>query len=173
MGEMVRFKRPLGLPERWEDEQLMVAVRAYVFGGDVGEILGVGELEVGHWVRSRQWQELVRMVMPEVREVMAAQLVRIGNRALSQLDERLERGDPVLGIDGSPKVVEGKAVYRPLKARDLADIAMKVMDQRRALEAKVGPVVDEEGKISLVRLAESLKRYGEEKVRIIEAQVVQ
>lgn len=164
MGNVVAIKRPAGLPTSWTDESLFAAVKAHVFGGNVGQILGISDPEVRHWTKTCQWGQLTATVMPEIRDVLRTQMVRIASASLAQLDRRIVEGDPVINLDGSPRLTDtGDQVYRPLKAKDLADIATRVMAEQRALEAKLGPVRDDEGKISLDKLATSLRRYAEAK----------
>jgi len=174
LGEVATFKRPDGLPVAWADYSLVAAVKAHVFGGDVGAILGISEPEVKYWTRTYQWQQITQEVLPEVKKVLQAQMLRIGSQALDQLGERIRTGDPVINLDGSPKLtVDGEQVYRPLKAKDLADIGTKVMAEQRALEAKIGPIVDDEGRISLELLSKGLARYATAKEIIGEAVVTQ
>ena len=161
MGEVVAIKRPSGLPASWTDEALFAAVRAHVFGGNVGAILSISDDEVRHWTTSYQWGMLTKLVMPQVKDVLASQMARIGAHALAKVDQRIEEGDPVINLDGSPKLDEdGRQVYRPLKAKDLADIATRVLAEQRALESKLGPIHDDEGRISLDKLARGLARYA-------------
>lgn len=174
MGQIVAMKRPLGLPERWEDEKLLLAVRSHLFGAGadtVADILGTSVQEVKHWTRSKQWGELTRLVQPQVADFLADQMMRLSNKALLALDDCMERGDPVLDMSGAPKLDEdGNPIYRPLKAKDLAEIATKVMAERRALLAKATAEEDDEDRISLRALAAALKDAGEKKLRVIEGE---
>lgn len=173
MGDVVAIKRPLGLPSSWADEQLFAAVKAHVFGGNVGEILGISEQEVAHWVRRPQWGELTAALMPEIKNVLRAQMVRIASASLAKLDQRIEEGDPVINLDGSPKLDDdGNQVYRPLTAKVLADVATRVMAEQRALESKIGPIADDDGKLSLDNLARGLARYANATEIIGDAEVV-
>lgn len=155
---------PAGLPAKFDDPTLLAAVKAYVVGGNVGAILGVTDEEVRHWTQSHQWNAMTARVMPEVKELLRGHLSRITFKAIGVLDTRIEQGDPVINLDGSPKLNEaGEQLYRPLKAKDLADIATKVMAETRALESRIGPIEDDEGKISLEKLAKGLARYANAK----------
>ncbi len=161
MGEVVAIKRPVGLPSSWTDEALFAAVKAHVFGGNVAQILGISDAEVAHWTKSYQWGQLTATVMPEIKAVLRVQMARIASSSLAKLDQRITEGDPVINLDGSPKLDDGgNQVYRPLSAKVLADVATRVMAEQRALEAKIGPVHDDEGRISLEKLAKGLARYA-------------
>ena len=175
MGSVAVLKRPGGLPDTWSDDALFTAVRAHVFGAspeEVGAILNDTPMRVAHWTRSPQWQQLTRLVLPDVRDLLATQLYRIGNKTLAQLDQRLDEGDPVIQIDGTPKMDEdGNPVHRPLRAKDLAAIAKDIMTERRAMEAKqTGGEDDSDEVISIRALAAALKDAGEKKLRIIDAE---
>lgn len=174
MGSVTTLKRPLGLPAHWEDSSLIAAVRAHLFGASatsVGEILGASEREIEHWTRTKQWGQLAAIVQPEVNAFLADQMMRLGNKALLALDRRMDEGDPVIGMDGAQKTDDdGNPLFRPLKAKDLAEIAIRVMTERRATLAKQTNPDDDEDKVSLKALAAALKEQGERKIRTIEGE---
>ena len=170
MGNVVRLKRGSGFPAEWGDEALFAAVRAWVLGGDVGKVLGISEVEVRHWVRTTAWQQMTREVMPGVREFLGDQMTRIVAKSLGELEKRMDEGDPVVNLDGSPRLDDnGRQVYRPLRAKDLTDIAVKVMGGEKSMVR--GGEEDDEGKITLEELARALKRAGAAKVgRVIDVE---
>lgn len=161
-AERQAFARPAGLPDKWtDDEALLRAVRAYVVGGNPADHLPMTDAEVRFWTNSYQWAKLTALVVPEIKETLRGHLSRISHKAVTELSERIENGDEVLNIDGSPKLNEdGEPIRRKLKARDLADIAQKMMSEQRALESKIGGYTDDDGKVSLEKLARGLMKLA-------------
>ena len=167
MGEVLRipeslpmFRRPPGLPATCSDEDLEEAVKASLCGADdksLAKLLKVPSSAVKYWTDSKEWGGIVALLLPEVQSILKGQLTRLASTALTQLDERLQKGDPIYDLTGEYK---GR---KKLKARDLADIAVKVMEQQRALERSIGDISDDENRISLDKLAKALKKAGEER----------
>jgi len=154
-----QFRRPPGLPLTCTDEDLSEAVKAHLCGANddsLAELLHVPARSVKYWTDSKEWAAITALFLPDVQLILKGQLTRLASSALNQLDERLQNGDPVYNLQGE------YAGRKKLKARELADIAIKVMDEQRALEKSIGKIGDDEGKISLEKLARALKKAAED-----------
>lgn len=160
MGEVVqipaslRFVRPPGLPVTCSDEQLLEAVKAYLCGAreDVlAPMLSVPEHAVKYWTDSREWGELTRYVLPEVRGILSGQLTRCASKALLELDERITDGDYRYDAGGA---LLGRT---KLRAKELSLIATQVMEQSERLEKLLGNLKDSDDSLTLQELANALE----------------
>ena len=154
------FARPVGLPLTCSDAQLLETVKAFLCGvpnATLAGMLGVPEFAVRYWLDSREWGGLVAMLKPEVAGILIGQTTRVASLALVQLEERLRKGDQVFNQQG---VMTGR---REIKAKELAEIATKVLEQQKNLERSIGKVTDDENALSLKKLADALTNYAEAK----------
>ena len=165
MGEIVPIheqsplRRPAGLTKECSDLDLTKAVKAYLSGASqeaLADLLHVPVPTVRHWTDTREFRALVTEELTDTRLIIKGQLTRLSTKALAELDDRLQNGDEHYDNLGM------SIGRRPLKARDISDIARTVLDQQRQLEKAIGIVADESGKISLEKLAKALKKAAED-----------
>ena len=155
----VPFRRPPGLTKACTDEDLLAAVKAYLCGAQEEEVrrhLKVAAGTTQYWTNTREFRDLVNAQLVDIGELVRHRLIRVGAKALTQLDERLENGQAIYGMDGE------QIATRPLSSKELTDITRTVMDQARALEKSLPGKVDEDGKMTLVNLARSLKKLAQD-----------
>jgi len=154
------FTRPPGLPETCSDAQLLEAAKAYLCGTDnptLAKMLGVPVAGIRYWTDSREWGQLIEFIRPEVAGILIGQTTRVASLALVQLEDRLVKGDQVFSQQGE---YVGR---REVKAKDLAEIATKVLEQQKNLERSIGKITDDENSLSLRKLAAALESYAEQK----------
>ncbi len=152
----------LQLPATCNEEELAEAVRLWLCGGskeEIAELLHVRPVAVKHWINSRGWQEVAKLVAPEVQAIVSGSLTRLKTKSLEQLADRIENGDH--RVDNTGEIV-GRM---PMKGRDLAEVFAKLSDAQIALEKMIGNIRDDDDqeRISLDKLALGLKRFAEAK----------
>ena len=159
LQEQPPLRRPSGLTKECSDLDLTKAVKAYLSGASqeaLADLLHVPVPTVRHWTDTREFRALVTEELTDTRLIIKGQLTRLSTKALAELDDRLQNGDDHYTLMGE---YLGK---RPLKAKDISDIARTVLDQQRQLEKAIGIVADDTGKISLEKLAKALKKAAED-----------
>jgi hypothetical protein len=155
-----QFRRPVGLPYTCTDEMLLEAVKVSLVGGEPAEIaklLNVPRETLRHWMGSKEWNYLKDWVWPEIKGVVHTELVGVRSKIIRQIGERLTTGDAQYDMRGE------LVGYRPIKARELADMLTKTSEVIHQIEKEIGGIRDDDGKISLNELAAGLKRYAQAK----------
>ena len=158
MNELVptEFKRPSDLPRTCSDDDLLEAVQLWLCGAGEDEIASLLNVTPGvfkrEWLTAKGWRFLESCVKDDVRAVAHANLTRIAHRCFGLINERLERGDPIYGLEGE---IVG---YRAVKVKDLGNLATQMLTQGQEIDKRMAgkdPVRD----MSLEELAASLKNY--------------
>jgi hypothetical protein len=158
--QAVEFVRPPDLPFTCSDADLLEAVQLWLLGAKNAEVaakLNVPGTSVKAWVTSAGWKYLEECLRGEVRKVAHAQVTRLTAQALGKLETAIEMGDPVIGVDGE---VKG---HKPVKARDMAQIASTLLERQLEMEERLGLKRNEDNLIDMRELAEGLKRYAKAK----------
>lgn len=154
------IRRPKGLPLTCSDEEFQEAVYARLCGADdaaVAKLLHVPAKAVKYWVDSPEWGAAARAVTPEVEAILAGQLTRVANLALTQLDDRVAKGDPIWNTNGEPVLDEsGKQRRKPLRGAELSAIALRVFEMKKTLANGMQALRDDADRIALDKLAHSL-----------------
>ena len=153
------FVRPTDLPQWCTDKELFRAVQAWLCGEPdqrVASYLRVPIGEIKNYTNQPGWHFLEDCVRDDVRKVAYANLTRLTHRCFNIIDQRLERGDPIYGLDGE---VVG---YRAVKVKDLGNLVSQLMSQAQEMDKRTADP-REPDKLDLHELAESLKNYAKEK----------
>jgi uncharacterized protein YjcR len=154
------FTRPPDLPFTCSDADLLEAVQLWLIGARANEVaakLGVQGQAVKHWTTAKGWKYLEECLRGEVRKVAHGQVTRLAAQALGKLETAIEMGDPVIGVDGE---VKG---HKPVKARDMAQIASILIERQTDMEERLGLKRNEDNLIDMRELAEGLRRYAKAK----------
>jgi len=150
------FERPRDLPFTCSDAALLEAVELWLCGADateVAKILGIKHIHLKNWLTSKGWKYLEECVRDEVRKVASSQIARLVNRCLRQLDDRLDRGDPIMSLDGE---ILG---YKPVSAKNLGAIATQLYDRMETVSDRT----DDKDGLGLPEIQEALKYWLQEK----------
>ena len=95
-GDVIEFKRPLGLPKSTSNQMLLTAVKMSSLGAKetvLSELLGVHTSAITHWINTPEWKQLRRNVDPEIKAFISTRLQDLATVALEQLADRLEHGE--------------------------------------------------------------------------------
>ena len=135
-------------------ETKVKAALAYVLYGSIGQAanaVGIPKTSVANWLRTPEWNELVRSIRVEHEAELDAHLSRILREALKLLLDRVERGNPI--VDKTGKLLR----YEPLSASELVQVLNGVSRMRSRLE-EVEEVA--QGVSRLACIAEKLREIG-------------
>ena len=94
------------------------------------------------------------LYIPDLRDWTHAKLYEIRQKVVTELLERVEKGDPVVGADGSIDF------YRPVKAEVLSNILVRTSGVIHDIEVEKGEVEAGGVDITLKELADSLRRFA-------------
>lgn len=133
-------------------EDRMKMVRMYYVCGDLDKVVrewNVSYCSLLKMSRSDWWVEEIQSLEREAAVKLKLRLLRVFDKSMTELEDRLEHGDILVMRDGSERRV-------PIGARDLSVIASSVFDKREKLEGRmIGVKVNERNK--LFALADNLK----------------
>ena len=156
-------------PKGWFPEEVRIeAVALYACHGNVAEvarIMNMNPATVRTWKQTEWWNEMLRRVQMEDDELLDSKFSKVVNRAVDEINDRLENGEFVYNAK-LDKVVRVKA-----KMRDVAFVAATNLDKRQLLR---GLPTNRTEKVSnnevLERLAKQFAAFTSAKT--IEAEVV-
>lgn len=155
------FERPNDLAAcRCDDEQLLEAVQWWLLGephANVAKLVGVSENEFYRVMRSRGWRKLAGILRDALAAAAHTQITRLVSKALGELEERLEEGDPLYNDKG---VLVG---YSPVAARNLAAIVGVLVDRQHAIEKRAQAAVSPDEDLKLGDLLRALKAFANTK----------
>ena len=160
------WTRPRGLPATCTDEELFEAVELWLLGEKptiLAELLHVKPDQLRQWIASKSWQALAKSFALGVQASISSSLTRLKAQALVELADRVNGGDYIVRLDGTPVLNEttGVPVRRPMRGRDLLEVFAKVSDCQLQLEKAIGNIKDDtNGQISLEKLAAGLAFYA-------------
>jgi hypothetical protein len=166
LPEVLPFaRRPPGLPATCSDTDLAEAVKAYLCGASEETLAGMLKVPthaVKHWLDCREWGVLCQTLRPEVEGVLGGQMTRLASLAFVQLEDRIVKGDPVIGANGEVLTDdEGNPRFKPLKGKELSLIATQMLETRAKIKPQDPNKKDDD--LTLLDLARSLKKYAEAK----------
>ena len=152
----IPFRRPEDLRiVTANDEELMDAVVLWLCGAPDEEVQRKLNTDAAHlrWiVKKPGWGMLTDAIRRNVQRVAGDRMLRVANRALDLIEERIEGGDPIYGMSGE---VIGK---RAVRVKDLALIASQMADRHANLDGGVQKTPDGEKPLTLKDLADLLER---------------
>ncbi len=166
LPEVLPFaRRPPGLPATCSDTDLSEAVKAYLCGASeatISTLLKVPEHAVKHWLDCREWGVLCQTLRPEVEGVLGGQMTRLASLAFVQLEDRIVKGDPVIGANGEVLTDdEGNPRFKPLKGKELSLIATQMLETRAKIKPEKDRNPDED--LGLLEIAKGLRRLAQMK----------
>jgi hypothetical protein len=121
----------------------------------VSEMTKVPEGTIRAWKQTEWWHEIQSRIRLENNEELDTKLTRLVDKAVEQINDRLDNGDFIYNIK------QDKLVRKPVGAKDLASITATTLDKRQLLRgeptSRVQKVSENE---KLVRLAEEFKKFA-------------
>jgi hypothetical protein len=155
-----KFERPVDLPFRCSDEELVEAVQAWLMGAKeevVAGILRVPVRSLRGWGGGESWQYLMGCLSDPVRKLVHGQMTRLTNKALARIEERLDKGEPYYDEEtGEVKF------YREIRTKDLAALTATLVDKQIDIEKRLlGEKDIPQIPLEIAQLWAGLKRYSE------------
>jgi hypothetical protein len=145
----------------YSDKQKMEAVCSFAVCGNsrrVAELTGVPEATIRSWKQTEWWYETTQRIVQEENEELDTKLTKLINKAVDNVNDRLDNGDMVYDTK------RGKLVNRPMSGKDTAIVAAITLDKRQLLRgqptSRVESVSQDE---RLLRLAEQFATFSKAK----------
>ena len=145
----------------YTDKQKMEAVCSFAVCGNsrrVAELTGVPEATIRSWKQTEWWYETTQRIVQEENEELDTKLTKLINKAVDNVNDRLDNGDMVYDTK------RGKLVNRPMSGKDTAIVAAITLDKRQLLRgqptSRVESVSQDE---RLLRLAEQFASFAKAK----------
>lgn len=142
----------------YSDNVKMKVACAYAVTGNskrTSEMTKVPEGTIRVWKQTEWWEEIQSRIRLEANDELDTKLTKLVDRAVDEINDRLENGDYIYNIK------QDKLVRKPVGARDLASITATSLDKRQLLRgeptSRVQKVSENE---KLVRLAEEFKKFA-------------
>lgn len=115
---------PSGSGSKYSDEDRRQAIAEYAIHGTLSktsEYTGIPQQTLSDWAKNEWWQDAVREVRLQNKEVIESKYEQIILKGLDAQLERLSKGDPYVtkGKDEDGSYVETVA-YKPVSYRDLS-----------------------------------------------------
>lgn len=178
-----RKKTKAGLPENyhdkkngvsnlWSEKNKREALYLYLASGnmtEVSQLLNIPYVTLKWWKSSDWWQQELEKIRDEEQIQLSGKTKKLIDKAFEQLGDRLDKGN----YRFNSKTNEMQRI--PVSARDLSNIADKMLEKRQMLNKQ--PVQYKDDKVALVnkleKLAKTFEDFSRGKTgRIIEAEVV-
>lgn len=134
-------------------------VAAYVTTGSftkAAAITGIAETTLRYWAKQDWFAEEAKRVDRQDTEELKAVFTRISKKASSELEDRLERGDEVIGKDG-------EIILKKIPGKELAIIAAVAADKRKMQMEIPQTVAIQNSQEKLLSLMESFMRFASAK----------
>lgn len=138
-------------------------VAAYFAGGsqkNAAAIAGVHIDTAGKWCRSPWFEKAMRDLKRARDKGLDGRITRILDKALDQLEERIEKGDQRVVVVGRGEHAHTEVENVPVPARDLAIITGVLFDKRAAIRRE--PENDDTQVSALERIADKLREVARE-----------
>lgn len=142
----------------YSDAKKLEVACAYAVSGNsrrVSELTKIPEGTIRAWKQTVWWHEIQSRIHQEQNEELDVKLTKLVDKAVDQINDRLESGDFVYNAK------EDKLVRKPVNAKDIAIVTAITLDKRQLLRGEPTQRVE---KISenekLTRLAEQFKKFA-------------
>lgn len=142
----------------YSDAKKLEVACAYAVSGNsrrVSELTKIPEGTIRAWKQTVWWHEIQSRIHQEQNEELDVKLTKLVDKAVDQINDRLESGDYVYNAK------EDKLVRKPVNAKDIAIVTAITLDKRQLLRGEPTQRVE---KISenekLTRLAEQFKKFA-------------
>jgi transposase-like protein len=142
------------------DEAKLDAVKSYIaLGGNLtltAATIGISRNTLKGWKQTTWWTKLVQEFRSAERLKLSAKTKDIMEKAMSELSDRLERGDFIY----DPK--KGALVRKPVAAKELHRISVDMIDKSMKIDNSIdnGPEEDKEPENKLEKLAEQFAQLA-------------
>lgn len=116
--------------EYWPDEAKEMAVAHYALTGSlsrVSDITSVPLRTLKNWRTEQWWQDMLDRVRIEGDEELDAKFTGIIDKAMEQINDRLQNGDFIYDTK------KGELVRKPIGTRDAATVTSLMIDKRQLL----------------------------------------
>ena len=146
-------------PQRkWFSEQVKMEVACvYAVTGNsrrCSEITGIPEGTIRSWKTQEWWHEIQSRIIREQDEELDVKLTKLVDKAVDQVNDRLDNGDFVYNAK------DDKLVRKPVGAKDLAIVTAITVDKRQLLRGQPTSRVEKVStEARLERLANEFKQF--------------
>jgi hypothetical protein len=154
-----------GNPSYYTDDEKIAAVAAYAAAGTctrASEVTGIPDYRIRRWKMEPWWEELIQRVRMEKDEELDAKMSKIIDKALEELQDRVNDGDYRMNPNGQLKRV-------PITAKDAVTVTKQIIDKRQLLRGRPTSI---SGSVTttqhLKNLAEEFKKFANAKEIVIE-----
>lgn len=116
----------------YSDEEKREAVVLFFLHGTqsaVAKALDIPQRTISDWMKTEWWADYHRQMVSGNRDEFGAVFRRIVKKSASELEDRLDKGDLVLGRDGKKR-------RKPISAKDLTVIMAIATDKDRILRGE-------------------------------------
>lgn len=96
----------------------------------VSELTGVNEATIRTWKTTQWWNEIQARIIKEQDEELDTKLTKLVDKAVAEVNDRLEHGDYVYNAK------EDKLVRKPVGAKDLAVVTAITIDKRQLMRGQ-------------------------------------
>jgi hypothetical protein len=160
-----------GNRNHYSDKEKMNACCIFALSGNsrrTAEISKIPEATIRQWKTTEWWNEILTRIHVEKDEELDTKLTQLVDKAVEQINDRLDEGDWVY----NPKL--DKLVRKSITGRDLSHITATMLDKRQLLRGQPTSRVE---KISqderLLKLAEQFKQFtlAKEVMQVIEEDI--
>lgn len=142
----------------YSDAKKMEVACTFAVSGNsarVSELCKVPEGTIRAWKQTEWWHEIMSRIHQEQNEELDAKLTKLVDKAVDQINDRLESGDYVYNAK------EDKLVRKPVNAKDIAIVTAITLDKRQLLRgeptSRVEKVSENE---KLSRLAAEFRKFA-------------
>jgi len=150
-----------GNRHHYTDKEKMNAVCVFAVSGNsrrVAEATKIPEATIRQWKTTEWWNEILTRIHVEEDEELDTKLTNLVNKAVKEVNDRLEDGDWVYNARLD------KLIRKPINAKDLAVVAAITVDKRQLLRGQPTQRVE---KISqderLLGLAKQFEQFSKAK----------
>ena len=145
----------------YTEEQKLSAVCAFAVCGNsrrVAETTGISEATIRSWKQTEWWYEANERILKEEDEELDTKLTSLLNKAVENINDRLENGDFIYDVK------RAALVRRPMSGRDTAVVTAITLDKRQLLRGQPTSRVEKVSQDErLLRLAKQFKEFSSAK----------
>lgn len=126
-------QRVAGRRDHYSDKEKLNAVCVFAMSGNsrqTAEITKIPEATIRTWKQTEWWAELTNRIILEKDEELGSKLTKVMDKALEQINDRLEHGNYVYNTKLD------KMVRRPADAKELAAVTAISLDKRQLLRGQ-------------------------------------
>ena len=117
---------------KWSIEDKLRAAMAYLITGnslEAAKVCGIPDKTIRDWTRETWWADFIGECRKEKNEELDAAFTDIIHKAVGEVRDRIQAGDPVVQKDGTIS-------RKPVSARDATLVAAVLVDKRAILRGE-------------------------------------